>query len=101
MYFSLKFAAPWSEKHSWNIASETKQFLKAKLKIVVKEEQPENISPIFFTSEVWKFDRSSVVKLLQSLNIAYISVTSDVSKLERSRVVKDEHSLNILHIFVT
>ena len=49
VYFSLKFTAPWSEKHSWNIASEAKQFLKAKLKIVVKAEHPENISLILVT----------------------------------------------------
>jgi hypothetical protein len=78
--FSLKFTAPWREVHSQNIASETKQFLKPKLKIVVNAEQPENMPLIFFTSEVWKFDRSSVVKLLQSLNIACMSVTCAVSK---------------------
>ena len=42
---------------------------------VVNDEQAKNISSIFVTFEVWKFDKSSVVKLLQFLNIACISAT--------------------------
>ena len=59
------------------------------------------MSLIFFTSEVWKFDRSSVVKLLQSLNIACMSVTFAVSKKYKSSSVKDSQPENMLLIPVT